>query len=409
MSAFRPLKILMLASSYPRSTEDSASIFLRHLVRSLSERGLDIHVLAPADTDKETYLEENATVHRFRYFPSAFQQLAYGSGILPNLRRNPWLWIEVPFFIASMTYSLLRVTRREKPDLIHAHWILPQGLIALIAKSLFNIPVIATAHGSDAFALKGGLIGWMKRLVVRKSDSWTSNSRATAAAIGQAHSLPQAHIIPMGVHVDRFSSGRRANLRREVAESDFLVLFVGRLVENKGIRDLVEAFHHLPAELRSRTVVWLVGDGASRSELEQHCERLGISGRVRFWGQISNRLLPDFYAAADLFVAPSVKAAWGDAEGQGVVLLEAFAARLCVLATRLGGITEVVEDGHTGVLVEPGSPEELSSALAILLTDKLLRVRLAENAFNKVKRLYGWQRTAQDFEELYRRVTRPPD
>jgi len=398
------LKLLMLASSYPRHKEDSASVFLRHLAQSLSQRGLRVSVLAPADKEGETCIEGDISVHRFQYLPASLQQLAYGSGILPNLKRNPFLWIEVPFFLAMMGYSLVRLLWKEKPDLVHAHWVLPQGLIAVLAKLLYKRPVITTAHGGDAFALKGRLMTTLKRLVLRRSNAWTSNTPSTSEAFGWNGLLPKPHIIPMGVDVKHFQSGQRPAARKELPDDELLILFVGRLVEKKGVEDLLTAFSLLFPELGHRTSLWVIGDGECRVALEQQAETLGISQKTRFWGRISNHLLPDFYAAGDLLMVPSIEAASGDTEGQGVVILEAFAARLCVLATRVGGISDVVDDGDTGVMVEAREPKQLAEAITKLLSDSELRDMLANNAFAKVNRCYDWEKIARDFENLYRAV-----
>src|SRR5262249_30406142 len=149
MSA-RRIKILLLASSYPRSRADSASIFLRQFAEKLGARGIDVHVLAPSDENGGTTIEGMVTVHRFQYRPvSLLPGLAYGSGIVANLRRHPWLWLQVPLFSVSMVLALRRLIRTEQPNVIHAHWILPQGLIAVLTKYLYKVPVIVTAHGAD--------------------------------------------------------------------------------------------------------------------------------------------------------------------------------------------------------------------------------------------------------------------
>ncbi len=399
MKSHKSLKILLLTSSYPRTQEDGAAIFLRHMAEKLAGHGAEIHVLAPAFKEGGSSVERGIYVHRFRYFPARLQRLAYGSGILSNLKRRPWLWIEVPFFLLMMSYSLVRLLRRERPDLIHAHWLLPQGLVAVSAKLFYKTPVIATAHGSDVFALRGKLFDKLRRYVLRRSDAWTSNSRATAAALGGDLSLPRPHIVPMGVDVTRFQSGQRTKLRQGLPENELVLLFVGRLVEQKGADNLLEAFTLLPPALRARTCLWIVGDGQDRGRLEQQAQTLGVDGKVRFWGHVSNDLLPDFYAAADLFVVPS-----GGVEGQGVVLTEAFAARVCVLATRAGGIQEIIEDGLTGMLVQPRQPQQLAHAIADLLRDRALRERLAENALARVNRLYDIEKTAKEFELLYQAV-----
>jgi glycosyltransferase involved in cell wall biosynthesis len=403
MSA-RRIKVLLLASSYPRNRADSASIFLRQFAEQLGARGIDVHVLAPSDENGGTTIEGMVTVHRFKYRPiSLLRGLAYGSGIVANLRRHPWLWLQVPFFFLSMAVALRRLIRTEQPNVIHAHWILPQGLIAVLTKYLYKVPVIVTAHGADAFAFRGQFATRLKRFALMKSDAWTANTRATAEAIGLAASLRAPDVIPMGVDVEQFSGGNPTSLRRGFLPDDLLVLFVGRLVEKKGCYNLIKAFSLLRDDLRVRTSLWIVGQGGEYDGLDSYATRLGVRPRVRFWGAVSNHLLPDFYAAADLFVAPSIQAESGDTEGQGVVLLEAFAARRCVLSTRVGGIVDVVTDGATGLLVEPNDPNQLAAAMESLLRDQSLRNRLAENAFQRVKRGYRWEQIAAAFETLYRK------
>jgi glycosyltransferase involved in cell wall biosynthesis len=401
----RRIKILLLASSYPRSQTDSASVFLRQFAEKLGVRGIDVHVLAPSDETEGTAIEGIVTVHRFRYRPvSLLRGLAYGSGIVANLRRHPWLWFQVPFFFLAMIFALRQLIRTEQPDVIHAHWILPQGLIAVLTKYLYKVPVVVTAHGADAFAFRGQLATRLKRFAVAKSDAWTANTRATAEAIGLAAGLPAPDVIPMGVDVEQFSGGSPTSLRRKLLPDDLLVLFVGRLVEKKGCYNLIEAFSLLRDDLHARTSLWIVGQGGEYDGLDSFATRLGVRPKIRFWGAVSNHLLPDFYAAADLFVAPSIQAESGDTEGQGVVLLEAFAARRCVLSTRVGGIVDVVTDGATGLLVEPNDPNQLARAMELLLCDKSLRDRLGENAFHRVNQGYRWDHIAAAFESLYRKI-----
>jgi len=402
------LKVLFLTSSYPRNLDDTASVFLRYLAEALTARGNEIHVLAPADGSGSTVMEGDITVHGFQYFPRRWQKLAYGSGIMPNLSRSPWLWLQVPFYILAMLRTLLRLVRQERFDLLHAHWLLPQGLIGILAKRVHSLPLVTTAHGADAFALKGWLNKFIKRLVVVKSDTWTANTPATASAIDGTISARSAHVIPMGVDVARFASGDRTVLRRLVAAETFLLLFVGRLVDKKGVDDLLRALALLPAPLKQQSVLWIVGEGDQRPSLEKAAEKLGLAQQTRFWGVVRNQDLPNFYAAADLFIAPSIEAPSGDAEGQGVVLLEAFAAQACVLATRVGGIDAVVCDKSTGILVQPSQPKELAQSIEDLLNDSAFRAILARNAFSAVKELYDWPVIAQQFDKLYREFLPSP-
>src|SRR5258706_6519405 len=201
------IKVLFLTSSYPRSDQDTAAIFLRYLANELAAGDVEIDILAPANGPSETTTEGNVTIHRFQYFPVRWQSLAYGAGIMPNLIRSPWLWLQVPFFFVAMTLSALRLIARRRYDLVHAHWILPQGLVGLVVTSVFRIPLVVTAHGTDAFSLRGVVPSWLKKLVLTKCQAWTTNTSSTAAAVLKQSGIPRPAIIPMGVDIELFSRG----------------------------------------------------------------------------------------------------------------------------------------------------------------------------------------------------------
>lgn len=407
MNSRQPVKVLFLASSYPRSHDDTASVFLRYLAEQLADDGVDVHVLAPADRKGKTVVEGKITVHRFQYFPAALQKLAYGSGMLPNLKRSPSLWLQVPFFFMVMTYSVLRLLATQRFDVIHAHWILPQGLVGLIGTCLFRVQLIVSVHGTDVFALGGRFATRLKHLILSRSAAWTANTVSTAAAVTRNSHLPQARIIPMGVDIGLFSSGNPSALRHELPEGEYLLLFVGRLIESKGCHDLLHSLSLLSSNIRSRTMLWVVGDGDQREQLERTAQDIGVAENVRFWGDVNQQQLPDFYAAADLVVMPSKLGSSGETEGQGVVVLEAFAAHACVVTTRIGGITSMVRDHITGVLVEPGNPIALSRAIEELLSDPALRERITATAFGEVRERYSWTRIAGEFKTLYGKIVGP--
>jgi teichuronic acid biosynthesis glycosyltransferase TuaC len=408
MSSLRA-KVLFVTSSYPRNENDTSSVFLRYLAEHLTSHGVDVHVLTPADRKRATAVEGSITVHRFQYLPAAFQRLAYGSGMLPNLKRSPWLWVQVPFFLLAIIASLLFLLAKKRFDIIHAHWILPAGVAGLIGSRLFRVPLVVTTHGTDAFSLRSRSSRALKNLILRSSAVWTANTDSTAAAVLH-HGSPRCRIIPMGVDLSRFAGGNPAALRRELAEGELLILFVGRLIESKGCHDLLAAVSRLPPETRVRTKLWVVGEGNQRRQLQQIAVDLRIDQNVRFFGAVPQNHLPDFYAAADLVVIPSSQGSAGEAEGQSVVALEALAARSCVVATRIGGIPSMIHDRVTGLLVEPGNPAELSRAMEELLQHLVLRESLAANGSTTVHKHYDWSRIAGDFAKLYREVmTRSAD
>ncbi|MFA5984587.1 MAG: glycosyltransferase [Methylococcaceae bacterium] len=392
-------KILWLSSSYPRFEADTASIFLRYLAVALQKKQFEIHVLSPdnicVDPQFQTGIVQS---HRYMYFwPRKLQKLAYGSGILPNLRNQPWLFVQIPFFMLAMFVSAWRLIQRLKPDVIHAHWVFPQGVLASLLGKLTGVPVIITAHGGDVFALQGRVLGYLKRWGIQHCRAWTCNTLATAKAVG--HYLPTPEIIPMGVDYALFSSGQP--ISRSVTGK--IILFVGRLVEKKGVHCLITAFSLLPKAELETAKLWIIGDGLERKRLEDLVVALGLTENVVFYGRLANTVLPQYYAAADIFVAPSMPDASGDTEGQGVMLLEAMACGVAVISTKTGGITEVLDDGRSALLVPPNDPVALKNAIGKLLEDSELRAFLAKTGQKQAQR-YDWEHVALKFALLYRAV-----
>ena len=286
-----------------------------------------------------------------------------------------------------------------KPAVIHAHWVFPQGTIASLLGKIFNIPVIITAHGGDAFALQGSILSKLKAWGIQNSTVWTSNTSATAKALG--NDLPKPNIIPMGIDYKKFSSGNAHTLRSNISPDTFILLFVGRLVKKKGVSDLLHAYSLFSESNQKMTQLWIVGDGSERRTLEKLSESLNIENKITFWGKIPNAQLPDFYAAADVFIAPSTIDSSGDTEGQGVILLEAMASQIPVIASTTGGIPEVITHQETGLLVPAGNPASLAEAIQTLINNGQLATCLTAKAFQQVKKQYNWEIISNQFINLY--------
>jgi glycosyltransferase involved in cell wall biosynthesis len=398
----KPIKVLWLTSSYPRSKDDSASVFLLYLAQALANRKVSLHILSPDHPEVVATTEPDDIVcHHFRYFwPRKLQMLAYGSGILPNLRSAPWLLFQVPFFILSMFITAAWIMVVQRPSLLHAHWIFPQGTVAVVLGKLFRTPVLVTAHGGDAFALRGSILGTIKRWTIKHCAAWTSNTNATADALGP--DLPKPHIIPMGIDYEKFAAGNAQAVLKSNNQQKTILLFVGRLVEKKGVADLIAAVAGLPNDLLGRIELWIIGDGVERERLKTLVVDLKIEDKVVFHGRLPNAILPDYYAAADIFIAPSIVDTNCDTEGQGVILLEAMASGTAVISTRTGGVAEIIEHGKTGLLVEPKQIKPLSEAITQLLLNESLRQgqcalgRLAAEP-------YDWKEVSRNFVAIYSR------
>jgi glycosyltransferase involved in cell wall biosynthesis len=388
--------VLFLTSSYPKDATEPSGIFLHYLNRELAALGWTILVVAPSfPGGKATEEMDGITVLRFTYFIPALQKLCYRSGIIPNLKQSPWLWLEVPFYFASMFWRSCRLLQRLPVDVICAHWILPQGVVAAAIRRFYKVPLMVTAHGSDMSSFEGRLGSALKRFVLSRVKSCSANSQYTSRQINLI--LPQlpVEVIPMGVDPGEFRTEKKSTVRKTLGIGGEFLLFVGRLVQEKGPLYLLKA---LPPVLEKfpRTLLVLAGGGTQRRELEHLAEDLGITHAVRFLGRIPHQELACYYSAADVFVGPSL------VEGLGIVFLEAAASGLPIVGSRVGGVSDILIDGVTGIEVEPANSGQLANAIIRLLDNPELRRTLANNARQHVEQHFTWKQVALRFDRLLR-------
>jgi len=397
--------VLIVTSSYPKHEGEPSGIFLHHLSRQLVAVGWRVLILAPNfPGGRPIQMLDGVEIRRFNYFLPQRQALCYRSGMLPNLKQSVLLWFQVPFYLASLFGSVLQTVRKESIDIINAHWVVPQGIVTRLVQSFLPVPVVLTVHGGDIFAFQGLVGRLLKRLALRGADACTANSAFTRGQLLQLCPSAEVSIVPMGVDVTEFEPKQRnVDVRRKLGVDAEMILFVGRLVEKKGVHNLLSAMQQVLRKSPQATLV-LVGDGTQRQELERMAERLEIAGSVRFLGKLPHEHLPEYYAAADLFVGPSVVDRSGDTEGLGVVFIEAASAGLAIVGTSVGGISDVLIPEVTGIAVEPDQPEALANAIERLLGDEPLRRRLGEAARQHALRQFSWSQVAERFSDVFRRA-----
>lgn len=397
----RPVgRVLCLTSSYPLWQGDSKGSFVSHLAQDLQILGWTVDVVAPhAPGSASEERLDGVAVRRFRYaWPSSLETLCYRSGMLSNLRAAPGNWAKLPAFLLAEWGSVFRHLHTGHYDLLHTHWLLPQGLIGLLTARPLRIPHVVTVHGSDVLALRGRIYSTLNRFTVGQADAVTVNSSATLSAV-RAFSPERTVVrqIPMGVSLDVPSRGSaevvslRSRHRRGAGP---LVLYVGRLMREKGVEDVIRAAAALVGRLPDLTLA-LVGDGPARSELQVLVGRLELGDRAFFEGWVGHEQIADYMAAADVFVAPSLL------EGQGLTVLEAMAAGTPVVTTRVGGIPDMVRHLDTGLLVGAGYPEEIASAIEWLCRNESNCTAMVERARRVVSERYSRAASAARFSELF--------
>lgn len=404
----RGSKILLLTSTFPRYQGDReySTPFLLNLCHEYLRYGLEVVVLAPHERGiKHNNSINGIKVRHFQYLPARIERLAYGWGILPNINKNRWLILEVPFFLISEFIKAATIIKREKIDVIHAHWVFPQAFVAVLLKKILRIPVLATAHGGDVFGLKRGIFRKIIKFTLRNVDYCTVNSSATLKAAETYHKR-NFQIIPMGVDIQKFSNVKiRENIRDKYRIDDILLIFVGRLTEKKGVKYLIQAMAKVKIRYPEAKML-IIGHGGLKDDLIHLSKRLNVDESVIWLGAVANDLIPNYLASADIFIGPSIIAESGDTEGLGVVFLEALAAGCAVVASNVGGISDVIIHEKTGLLVEQKNPDQIVEAIIRLIEDGDLRKRLIENSRQHVEDNFGWDKIGKKFSDLILRVSR---
>lgn len=392
--------ILVLTSTYPRWNDDVEPPFVYELCRRLS-KSFSVHVLAPHSSGAAVDDQMgDIRVTRFRYFFSRWENLAFHGGILANLKQNPLRYALVPFFVIAQLIALIRLLNRRQYDCIHAHWLIPQGLVAVTACLFIRSapPVIVTSHGGDLFGLKGYLFDRIKRYVVLRSAAVTVVSRTMREVLQQIKvSDSQINVIPMGVDL------RSCFVPPAQRSASGALLFVGRLVEKKGLKYLVEA---LPLILRKHPNVTLriVGDGQEKERILECISEFGIGGHVEFLGSVANRTLTEIYQTSDVVIFPSVVASDGDREGFGLVLVEALGCACATVVTDLPAMQDIIQNGISALVVPQKDARSLAEKINILIEDDSLRQSLGQRGRQYVLKKFDWEIITNQYKELIRSV-----
>ena len=364
-------RLVVLASTFPARPDDGTPGFVRDLAAYQSTEFETLVLVPRVPRSARTERVGRLAVRRFAYFPRRWESLADGA-ILENLRRRPATWLQVLPFVLAEAWALRTAVRRHRPDVLHVHWLLPQGIAALIAGR--RVPWLVTTLGGDVYALSDPVSRLLKRAVLRRAGAVTAmNSDMAARLVAAGAPAGRTHVLPMGADVTAVRDGG-AGVERVPGR----ILFVGRLVEKKGLAVLLAALRRVDRDGWSLEVV---GDGPLRAEVEAAAAGMP----VEFRGALSRTDLAAAYARSEVVVVPSVSAASGDQDGLPVAMLEAMAAGCAVVASRIAGIDAAVVDGDSGLLVPPGDAAGLAAALDELLDDPERRAKLGAAARSRAE------------------------
>lgn len=398
------MKILVLTTTFPRWEHDTRPAFVYELSTRLQESGLEIVVLAPhCDGAKQFEILDGMKIYRFPYFfPTKYQKLAYNGGILPNIKKSNLAKVQIPLLLISEMFYTLKIIRQEKIEIIHSHWIIPNGFIGAICKILFSIPHITTAHAGDVFTIQNsGILRMLGSFVLSNAELITANSVYTKKSILSINNSVdhRIQIIPMGVDERRFCKKDRVRAEDSSASAQN-ILSIGRIVEKKGLKYLIMAMQEVIKKYPEVTL-FIGGDGPEKENLIQLCSELNLERNVVFLGFVPAEKIAERYASSDMFILPSIETKYGDTEGLGVVLLEAMACGVPVIGSNIGGITDIIEDHKTGLLTRPGDPDDIAKKVLLLLSDKGLQTYLSRNAITLIHKKFSWDIVSKQFFDAF--------
>ncbi len=386
-------KLLMTASTFPRWEGDTEPCFILDLAKAVNQY-YDVTVLAPAGIGaRDSEVMEGVKVIRYHYLPvHKWETLCYPGAIVPRIKEKKARALQVPFLFMALWVTLLRL--KSKFDLVHVHWLIPQGIV----QGFVGGKYIVTGHGDDVTSLNNGFIKHLKQRCLNHAQHITIVSKRLKSILTNTYSVPEEKIdvISMGCDLSNFSPEYRdetlfGNRGRKS------IVFVGRLVERKGVTYLIDAMEQIDADL------YIVGTGPEEQALKEQAKR--IPGKIHFLGTKNHHELPAIYASADVCVFPSIRASDGTEEGFGLVILEAMASGTPVVASKSGGIVDIIEDGVNGLLAQEKDVKQLSECINSVLNDRELSQRIIEKACETAKR-YDYAFIGKRFSDILDEVSK---
>ena len=359
-------RLLITGSTFPRYAGDTEPRFVLDLAKNMKEYAEVTVLAAPGAADREEL--EGVQVVRYHYFPiHSLETLCYPGAIVPRIREKKVRGLLVPWLFVSLYVHLFKM--RREYDIVQANWLIPQGIV----QSFIKKPYVVTGHGGDVTSLNKGILKVLKKRCLKNAAGVTAVSQPLMDVLNGIYENPKQAVISMGCDTAMF--GQEHRVENYFGQGDKkVVLFVGRLAEKKGVSYAIEAMRQV-----NNAILVIAGDGPLKSKLQRQAERVQkeSGSTILFLGAKTHEELKGIYASADLFVMPSITAKDGDKEGFGLVILEAFASGLPIVASRSGGITDIVKDGVNGYLAEEKDVSGLADRINIVLQDK--------NIYNKMQ------------------------
>ena len=386
------MKILMLTWEYPPRVVGGIARVVYDLSKTLLKDGHDVTVVTYREGDAP-YFEDDKGVKVYR---------------VDNYMINPNNFID---WIMQLNFNLVAkanelIAKEGNFDVIHAH----DWLVAYAAKTLknsFNIPIVATIHATESGRNSGihdetqRYINDTEWMLTYEASEVIVNSNYMKNELQRLFGLPyeKINVVPNGVNLNLFNGVERDyNFRRRFAmDNEKIILFMGRLVYEKGIQHLIAAMPKILNGYHDSKLI-ICGKGGMLDELKAEANALGLGQKVYFAGYMNGKDVQRMYKAADIAVFPSTY------EPFGIVALEAMLSENPVVVSDIGGLNEIVQHRENGMKTYCGNPNSIADSILELLYDHKLCSDITRKAKNKVRNEYNWSKIAQDTHFTYQKA-----
>ena len=427
------MDIGVLTHNYPRFRGDFSGTFIEALCQEFARQQQQVTVWAPYDPAYQkgdsavpappaTSHQPPATID-LRLYRYALADQAHTLGYMRTmqsdlaLRRNSY-WLGPAMLMAGVA-KVLRDARQQRPAVLHAHWLLPNGFIGAVASRLLGIPLVISVPGSDAqVANANPLFRTLARFAMRQASLMTANSadlRDAVAAL-EPSVLQKFDLIiygtdpaafkpdPTGVNALRTQWATVPTLSNHpIIQSPihpFIILCVGRMVYKKGFDTLIRALAE-PGLQAHEVIAVMIGEGDQKAEWQALAQQLGVTDRLRWVGNVPKDQIGVYYNACDVLVNPAVRK---PVDGLNVCVLDAMSCGKPVVGSTVAGNPLAIADGVTGFLTPAGDPGVLAQALGRLAADPTLRQRMGQAARQRIEAELGWPPLAQRYLAHFQRL-----
>ncbi len=388
------MRICLLTTSFPQYKNDTQAPFIYELCSTLSKRKIGIDVVCPADTNaQKEEIWGNIRIPRFQYMiPRRWQKLTAEGGIVTNLKSSWMAKLQWPIFSLAFLWRAFRYAR--KADIIHCQWSF-SGVIGVILKKLLGKKLILTERGSSAhLALKNKVMKATLLYILKNCDMITANNRHQIEQFHQLGIRKSMVTVPNGIDMKLFRVMDKKICKKKVrfTENEHALVYVGRLVEDKGLEELIQIMHGVKKR-RKDVKCYLIGSGRLGARLKKEVKDLQLEDTIMFLGSIPQKEIPYYLNAADALILPSLR------EGRPNSVAEALACGTFVIASDIPGCRELLELLPYGKLLPPQDKEKWINAIAALQTRKVDKEKY--EAFRKE---LTWEKSAEKYEEIYKKV-----